>query len=54
MLPLSEIETIIKNNLTLTLIDYEYVKHLNSLSIIIKCYIKIDLGTNTFGFTKMI
>ena len=50
--PLCEIETIIKNNLTLTLIDYEYAKHLNSLSKVIKCYIKIDLGTNRFGFKK--
>ena len=49
-MPLSEIGTVIKNNLIPTLIDYEYAEKLNSLSQVIKCYIKIDMGINRFGF----
>ena len=47
--PVSEKETLIKNNLTQTLIDYEYAKDLNEQPGIVKCHIKIDSGMNRFG-----
>jgi len=47
--PVSEKETLIKNNLTQTLIDYDYAKKLNEQPGIVKCHIKIDSGMNRFG-----
>ena len=47
--PPSEKETLIKYNLTQTLIDYEYAKKLNELPGIVKCHVKIDTGMNRFG-----
>ena len=47
--PVSEKETLIKNNLTQTLIDYEYAKKLNDQPGKVKCHIKIDSGMNRFG-----
>ena len=47
--PQSEKETLIKYNLTQTLIDYEYAKKLNELPGILKCHIKIDTGMNRYG-----
>ena len=47
--PVSEKKTLIKYNLTQTLIDYEYAKKLNDLPGIVKCHIKIDTGMNRFG-----
>ena len=47
--PVSEKETLIKNNLTQTLIDYVYAKDLKEKTGIVKCHIKIDSGMNRFG-----
>ena len=47
--PPSEKETLIKYNLTQTLIDFEYAKKLNELPSVVKCHIKIDTGMNRFG-----
>ena len=47
--PIAEKETLIKNNLTQTLIDYEYAKKLNELPGVVKCHIKVDSGMNRFG-----
>ena len=47
--PQSEKETLIKYNLTQTLIDYEYAKKLNELPGLLKCHIKIDTGMNRYG-----
>ena len=47
--PVSEKETLIKNNITQTLIDYEYAKKLNDQPGKVKCHIKIDSGMNRFG-----
>ena len=47
--PVSEKETLIKYNLTQTLIDYEYAKKLNQLPGVVKCHVKIDSGMNRFG-----
>lgn len=47
--PVSEKETLIKNNLTQTLIDYEYARKLNDQPGKVKCHIKIDSGMNRFG-----
>ena len=47
--PVSEKETLIKNNLTQTLIDYEYAKKLNDQPGKVKSHIKIDSGMNRFG-----
>ena len=47
--PVSEKETLIKNNLTQTLIDYDYAKKLNDEPGIVKCHIKVDSGMNRFG-----
>ena len=47
--PPLEKETLIKYNLTQTLIDFEYAKKLNELPGVVKCHIKIDTGMNRFG-----
>ena len=47
--PVAEKETLINNNLTQTLIDYEYAKKLNEQPGVVKCHIKIDSGMNRFG-----
>ena len=47
--PVSEKETLIKYNLTQTLIDYDYAKKLNDEPGIVKCHIKVDTGMNRFG-----
>ena len=47
--PVSEKETLIKYNLTQTLIDYEYAKKLSELPGVVKCHIKVDTGLNRFG-----
>ena len=47
--PISEKETLIKYNLTQTLIDYDYAKKLNDAPGIVKCHIKVDTGLNRFG-----
>ena len=47
--PVAEKETLIKNNLTQTLINYEYAKKLNEQPGIVKCHIKVDTGMNRFG-----
>ena len=47
--PPSEKETLIKYDLTQTLIDFEYAKKLNELPGLVKCHIKIDTGMNRFG-----
>jgi serine/alanine racemase len=48
--PVSEKETLIKYNLTQTLIDYEYAKKLNEApGGIVKCHIKVDTGLGRFG-----
>ena len=47
--PISEKETLIKYNLTQTLIDYEYAKKLNQIPGVVKCHVKIDSGMNRFG-----
>ena len=51
--PICEKETLIKYNLTQTLIDYEYAKKLNNLPNIVKCHIKIETGMNRFGIKKL-
>ena len=47
--PPSAKETLVKYNLTQTLIDFEYAKKLNDLPDVVKCHIKIDTGMNRFG-----
>ena len=47
--PPSEKETLIKYNLTQTLVDYDYAEKLNELPGIVKCHLKIDTGMNRFG-----
>ena len=47
--PVTEKETLIKYNLTQTLIDYDYAKKLNEVPGIVKCHIKVDTGMNRFG-----
>ena len=47
----SEKETLIKYDLTQSLIDFEYAKKLNYLPGVVKCHIKIDTGMNRFGHT---
>lgn len=47
--PISEKETLIKNNLTQTLIDYEYAKKMSELPGVLKCHIKIDTGMKRYG-----
>ena len=47
----SEKETLIKYDLTQSLIDFEYAKKLNELPGVVKCHIKIDTGMNRFGQT---
>ena len=47
--PVSENDTLIKYNLTQTLIDYDYAKKLNDEPGIVKCHIKVDTGMNRFG-----
>ena len=47
--PVSEKDTLIKYNLTQTLIDYDYAKKLNDEPGIVKCHIKVDTGMNRFG-----
>jgi serine/alanine racemase len=47
----SEKETLIKYDLTQSLIDFEYAKKLNDLPGVVKCHIKIDTGMNRFGQT---
>lgn len=51
--PIYEKETLIKYNLTQTLIDYEYAKKLNNLPNIVKCHIKIEAGMNRFDIKKL-
>ena len=45
----SEKATLIKYDLTQSLIDFEYAKKLNDLPGVVKCHIKIDTGMNRFG-----
>ena len=40
--PVLEKETLIKYNLTQTLVDYDYAKKLNDQPGIVKCHIKVD------------
>ena len=47
--PVSEKETLIKYNLTQTLIDYEYAKKLSEQPGVVKCHVKVDTGLNRFG-----
>lgn len=47
--PISEKETLIKYNLTQTLLDYEYAKKLNDSPGVVKCHIAVDTGLNRFG-----
>ena len=47
--PVLEKETIIKYNLTQTLVDYDYAKKLNEQPGVVKCHIKVDTGMNRFG-----
>ena len=47
--PVAEKETLIKYNLTQTLVDYEYAKKLDEMPGIVKCHIKVDTGMNRFG-----
>ena len=47
--PPSKKETLIKYNLTHTLIDFEYSKKLDELPGVVKCYIKNDTRMNCFG-----
>ena len=47
--PPSQKETLIKYNLTQTLVDYDYAEKLNELPGIVKCHLKIDTGMNRFG-----
>ena len=47
--PVLEKETLIKYNLTQTLVDYDYAKKLNEQPGIVKCHIKVDTGMNRFG-----
>ena len=47
----SEKASLIKYDLTQSLIDFEYAKKLNDLPGVVKCHIKIDTGMNRFGQT---
>ena len=47
--PISEKSTLIKYNLTQTLVDYDYAEKLNELPGIVKCHVKVDTGMNRFG-----
>ena len=47
--PISEKSTLIKYNLTQTLVDYDYAEKLNELPGIVKCHVKLDTGMNRFG-----
>ena len=47
--PVAEKETLIKYNLTQTLVDYDYAKKLDEMPGIVKCHIKVDTGMNRFG-----
>ena len=47
--PTSEKETLIKYNLTQTLLDYDYAKKLSDLPGVVKCHIAVDTGLNRFG-----
>lgn len=47
--PVSEKDTLIKYNLTQTLLDYEYAKKLNELPGVVKCHVALDTGLNRFG-----
>ena len=47
--PVLEKETLIKYNLTQTLVDYDYAKKLNEQPGVFKCHIKVDTGMNRFG-----
>ncbi len=47
--PVVEKDTLIKYNLTQTLVDYDYAKKLNDEPGIVKCHIKVDTGMNRFG-----
>ena len=47
--PVLEKETLIKYNLTQTLVDYDYAKKLNEQPGVVKCHIKVDTGMNRFG-----
>ena len=47
--PVSEKDTLIKYNLTQTLVDYDYAEKLNDLPGIVKCHIKVDTGMNRYG-----
>ena len=47
--PVLEKETLIKYNLTQTLVDYDYAKKLNEQPGVCKCHIKVDTGMNRFG-----
>ena len=47
--PPSEKETLIKYNLTQTLVDYEYAERMNELPGVLKCHMKLDTGMNRFG-----
>ena len=52
--PPSEKETLIKYNLTQTLVDYEYAKKLKELPGILKYHVKVDNGMNRFVQNIMI
>jgi serine/alanine racemase len=47
--PVSQKETLIKNNFTQTLIDFEYAKKLSELPGVLKCHVKLETGMNRFG-----
>ena len=47
--PVLEKETLIKYNLTQTLVDYGYAKKLSDIPGRVKCHIKVDTGMNRFG-----
>ena len=47
--PVLEKETLIKYNLTQTLVDYDYAKKLSDIPGRVKCHIKVDTGMNRFG-----
>ena len=47
--PVVEKDTLIKYNLTQTLVDYDYAKKLNDEPGVVKCHIKVDTGMNRFG-----
>ena len=47
--PVTEKETLIKHNLTQTLVSFEYAKKLSELPGVLKCHVKINTGMNRFG-----